>query len=115
MSVAEFIGDEVSAAGYRLCGIDVHIADDSNILSLINQACESASLLLISNNIAARLDAEELERLKKNINPPVLFVSDLVSDFVSDPSGDPGSNLDTDKSTLPDISTLIHKQLGMLE
>ena len=35
MSVAEFIGDEVSAAGYRLCGIDVHIADSSNALALI--------------------------------------------------------------------------------
>jgi vacuolar-type H+-ATPase subunit F/Vma7 len=99
MSVAEFIGDEVSAAGYRLCGIDAHIADDSNALSLIQQACESASLVLIGSNTAASLDATELERLKKNIKPPVLIVDDMVSDV----------------STLPDIRTLIHKQLGMLE
>ena len=107
MSVAEFIGDELTAAGYRLCGIDVHIVDSSNALLLIEQACESASLVLIGSNTAARLDSVELERLKKNIKPPVLIVDDLVSDL--------GSDLGTDNRTLPDISILIHKQLGMLE
>ena len=99
MSVAEFRGDEVSAAGYRLCGVDVHIADHSNALSLIEQACESASLVLIGSNTAARLDSTELERLRKNIKPPVLIVDDMVSDM----------------GTLPEIRRLIHKQLGMLE
>jgi vacuolar-type H+-ATPase subunit F/Vma7 len=103
MSVAEFIGDELTAAGYRLCGIDVHVVDSSNALSLIEQACESASLVLIGSNTAARLDSVELERLKKNIKPPVLIVDDL------------GSDLSSNNRTLPDISTLIHKQLGMLE
>ena len=98
MSVAEFIGDEISAAGYRLCGIDVHIADRFNALSLIKQACESAPLVLIGSTTADYLPAAELNTLMASIRPAVLVVPDV-----------------TGRQVVPDISTLIHKQLGMLE
>lgn len=98
MSVTEFIGDEVSAAGYRLCGIDVHIADRHNALSLIKQACESASLVLIGSSTAQYLQARELDGLMENITPPVLVVPDVAG-----------------TQAVPDIATLIRKQLGMLE
>ena len=98
MSVAEFVGDEISAAGYRLCGIDVHIADRFNALSLIKQACESAPLVLISNSTAGYLQAAELKTLMASIRPAVLVGPDVA-----------------DRQTVPDITTLIHKQLGMLE
>ncbi|MDX2486399.1 MAG: hypothetical protein QNL03_02765 [Gammaproteobacteria bacterium] len=98
MSVAEYIGDEVSAAGYRLCGVDVHIADRHNVSSLINQACKSASLVLVGSSTAQFLPAAELELLMENITPPVLVVPDIAG-----------------RQTVPDITTLIHKQLGMLE
>ena len=50
MSVAEFIGDEVSAAGFRLCGIDVSITDGSDVIALIHQARKRASLVLVSSS-----------------------------------------------------------------
>jgi vacuolar-type H+-ATPase subunit F/Vma7 len=98
VSVAEFIGDEITAAGYRLCGIDVHIADRSNALSLIKQACESASLVLIGSSTADYLPAAELGSLMASISPAVLVVPDVAG-----------------RQAVPDITTLIHKQLGMLE
>ena len=98
MSVAEFVGDEISAAGYRLCGIDVHIADRHNALSLIKQACESASLVLVSSSTAQYLAASQLEALMESITPSVLVVPDIDG-----------------RQAVPDIATLIHRQLGMLE
>jgi vacuolar-type H+-ATPase subunit F/Vma7 len=98
MSVTEFIGDEVSAAGYRLCGVKVHIADRSNALSLINQACKRASLVLIGSSTAACLDNAQLDQLLANIAPPVLVVPEIAG-----------------RQSVPDITTRIHKQLGMLE
>ena len=90
MSVAEFVGDEVSAAGYRLCGIEVHVADSGNALSLIKKSCERASLVLVSST--------ELDELLVNIQPPVLVVPDVCG-----------------LQDMPDIASRINKQLGLLE
>lgn len=98
MTITEYIGDEISAAGYRLCGVDVRIADRHNALSLIHQACKSASLVLVGSSTAQILPATELELLMSNITPPVLVVPDIAG-----------------TQTVPDITTLIRKQLGMLE
>ncbi len=98
MSVAEYIGDEVSAAGYRLCGVNVHIADRHNASSLIKQACRRASLVLVGSSTAHYLRSTELDALMANVNPPVLIVPDVRG-----------------RQAVPDIATRIHKQLGMLE
>lgn len=98
MSVTAFIGDEISAAGYRLCGVDVHIADSVNALSLIKQACESASLVLVSSSTAQYLTTGERAVLMENITPAIVVVPDIAA-----------------KQAVPDIATMIHKQLGMLE
>lgn len=98
MSIAEYIGDETGAAAYRLCGVNTHVADWHTASSLIEQARERASLILISSSIAQYLRSAELDALLASINPPVLIVPDV-----------------RDRSSVPDIALLIHKQLGMLE
>jgi len=98
MSVAEFIGDEVSAAGYRLCGIDVHIADGSNVMPLIKEACERASLVLVSSSAVQNIHRSELDELLASIQPPVLVVPDVRG-----------------LREVPDIVSRIYKQMGMLE
>ena len=98
MSVAEFIGDEVSAAGYRLCGIDVHIASSSNALSLIRKACERASLVLVGSSIVQYIPGTELDQLLASIRPPVIIVPDVRG-----------------LQDVPDIAARINKQLGLLE
>ena len=98
MAVIEFIGDEVSAAGYRLCGIDVRIAERGNVVSLVKQACERASLVLLASSAARTIPASERDKLLASIQPPVLIVSDVRG-----------------MQTVPDITGRIYKQLGMLE
>jgi vacuolar-type H+-ATPase subunit F/Vma7 len=98
MSVAEFIGDEVSAAGYRLCGVDVIIADEGNVLSMIRKSCERASLVLVGSSLAQQLQRADLDALLANIQPPVLVVPDV-----------------SDRHEVPDIASRVNKQLGLLE
>ena len=98
MSVAEFVGDEVSAAGYRLCGIEVHIADSGNALSLIKKSCERASLVLVGSSMLQHIGSTELDELLVNIRPPVLVVPDVCG-----------------LQDMPDIASRINKQLGLLE
>lgn len=98
MAVAEFIGDEISAAGYRLCGIESHIADRKNALSLIRQACERSSLVLVGSGVLQYLQSQELDDLLVNIEPPVLVVPDIRG-----------------LHEMPDIASRINKQLGLLE
>ena len=98
MSVAEFIGDEVSAAGYRLCGVNAHVANGNNVVDLVKQACERASLVLVGSNVVEKLNKQELDELLANTEPPVLVVPDVRG-----------------LKEVPDITARIHKQLGMLE
>ena len=98
MAVAEFIGDAVSAAGYRLCGIETRIADRGNALKLINKACDRAELVLISSSTLPYLRAEELDELLARTRPPVLIVPDVRG-----------------LHDVPDIASRINKQLGLLE
>ena len=98
MSVAEFIGDEVSAAGYRLCGVDVHIANETNALSLIRKSRERASLVLVGSGTAQYLHSAELDELLASVQPPVLVVPDV-----------------SDSHAIPDIASRVNKQLGLLE
>ncbi|NNL06263.1 MAG: hypothetical protein HKO86_00955 [Gammaproteobacteria bacterium] len=98
MKVAEFIGDEVSAAGYRLCGVDVYVADESNALSKIKKSCERASLVLVGSSLAQQLQRADLDALLASIEPPVLVVPDV-----------------SDTHDVPDITSRVNKQLGLLE
>ncbi len=98
MPIAEYIGDEISAAGYRLCGIDVHIADKHNALSLVKAACARASLVLLGSKTALYINSKELDALMLNIQPPVMIVPDAGK-----------------LQSVPDITPLVYKQLGMQE
>ena len=98
MAVAAFIGDEVTAAGYRLCGLDVYVADLSNVGHHVKQACEHASLVLIGSNVVKGLDSQQLDDLLASSEPTVLVVPDV-----------------RELEDVPDIASRIHKQLGMLE
>ena len=102
MSATVYIGDEVSAAGYRLCGAETYVAGDHDVASLIERACESARLVLIGSSAVRCLDEREREVLMSRITPSVLIVPDVTA--VSD-----------EGKAAPDIAALIHKQLGMLE
>ena len=47
MSLPVFIGDEVSAQGYRLAGLQTLIPGEDDLLALVKPGCEQAPLVLI--------------------------------------------------------------------
>lgn len=98
MSVPVFIGDEASAAGYRLAGLQVRIPREDDPLTTVRRTCEQASLVLISAAIARRLAPGDLERLLAAVQPAVVVVPDL-----------------RQHSAMPDLVTRVRQQLGMLE
>ena len=52
MSLPVYIGDAVSAAGYRLAGLRIHVPDTADIQAEIEQACGDTPLVLLGADIA---------------------------------------------------------------
>jgi vacuolar-type H+-ATPase subunit F/Vma7 len=98
MPVPVFIGDEVSAAGYRLAGLEVRVPHDDELRATLRQACDEAPLVLISAALAERLPAAERDACLAGIAPPVVVVPDLRAG-----------------TAVPDLATRLRAQLGMLE
>ena len=93
-----FFGDEASAAGYRLAGVDVFTPDCSELPGLLQAAGKEASLVMISARLVQCLSEAKLEQLLTSTNPPVMVVPD-VSGAVA----------------FPDLATRLRRGLGLLE
>lgn len=93
-----YIGDEVSACGYRLAGLRTHIPVQKNLPAELDSIAEDSSLVLLSAEIAARLPDTERKRLLARIKPPVVVVPDVRG-----------------QTELADMATYLRKQLGVLE
>lgn len=98
MSLPVFIGDEVSACGYRLAGLQVHVPDRDQLDAVLAAACEEAPLVLISAGVARWLPAVQLERLLARVAPLLVVVPDV--------RGMAGPD---------DVASRMRRQLGMLE
>jgi vacuolar-type H+-ATPase subunit F/Vma7 len=93
-----FIGDEVSACGYRLAGLQVHVPGRDELDAVLAAACEEAPLVLISAGVARWLPAAQLERLLARVEPLLVVVPD-----VREPAGP------------DDVASRMRRQLGVLE
>ena len=96
--VPVYIGDEVSACGYRLAGLETLVPAESSLVTDIEQAVSNAALVLISAEIAVRLPEDKREQLLARIHPPVVVVPDVRGN-----------------AQLTDMATRLRKQLGVLE
>jgi vacuolar-type H+-ATPase subunit F/Vma7 len=88
----------VSAAGYRLAGLRVHVPDTAELLMQIEQAAADASLVLLGADLAAQLPVAALDRLLSAVTPAVVVVPDVRGQAV-----------------LPDLANRLRQQLGVLE
>ena len=93
-----YIGDEVSACGYRLAGLNTHVLAQKNLSAELDSIVEGSSLVLLSAEIAAALPDARREQLLASINPPVIVVPDVRG-----------------QTQLADMATYLRKQLGVLE
>ncbi len=98
MSRSAFIGDEVSAAGFRLAGMEVHAPAAEAVAGLFQELQTRRELILVTAEMArcipSRILAEALMRGK----PLVLLVPDV-----------------RDRVRPPDLAQTLRRQLGMAE
>ena len=98
MTAPVFIGDEISAAGFRLAGVRIRTPQAEDLLKVVEWARNNAPLILITSEFAAMLPSNEYERLVSQESPAVQVVSDLRA-----------------KITVEDLNTRLRTQLGIVE
>jgi vacuolar-type H+-ATPase subunit F/Vma7 len=72
-----YIGDEATAAGFRLAGVRVCATQDGEEAAAFAAAPRDASLVLVSSSVAARLRDAALDAALAALAPLVVIVPDL--------------------------------------
>jgi len=93
-----FIGDEVTAAGFRLAGVRIRTPKQEDLPAIITWAQRNASYILITAECVAMLDKEQQTQLVGQLQPPVVVVPDIRV-----------------KTPIEDLATHLRMQLGVLE
>ncbi|MDH4047904.1 MAG: V-type ATP synthase subunit F [Gammaproteobacteria bacterium] len=99
MPAPVFIGDEVTAAGYRLAGARVLVpdsGDDRDVSATFAEALRSADLVLISAACAGELPADLLDRAVRAADPLLLIVPDAAG-----------------RVSMPDVAADVGRALGI--
>ena len=91
-----YLGDEISAAGYRLAGAQVEVPAEGAETDALAQARRRAPLVLVSAAVAARIERGALQAALAALTPLVLVVPD--------PQGG---------APLPDMAARLRTQLGL--
>lgn len=79
MTIPVFIGDELTACGYRLGGARIRLADEDKLEKIFADEAANASLILLSAQWAARLAPDTLNSALKKLHPLVVIVPDAQS------------------------------------
>ncbi len=72
-----FIGDEISAAGYRLAGLRTRSPNAAEMVEVFRWACTETELLLLGIKQARQLPAAELAQALRAPLPQILIVPDI--------------------------------------
>ncbi len=91
-----FIGDRLSAAGFRLAGM--RIAPPREAEQCLSTPPEDAALLVISAEILPQIDKELLSKAQRRLTPGLLVVPDVRGRHAPD-----------------DTAARLKRQLGMAE
>jgi vacuolar-type H+-ATPase subunit F/Vma7 len=73
---AVFIGDEVTAAAWRLAGLTAQAPKTSDVRQAFEKACGEADLVVITADYARALDEDSLHSAVRHADPLVLVVPD---------------------------------------
>lgn len=76
MAAPLFIGDEVTAAGYRQAGARTIVPPSGGVQSAFEAALQATDLLFITSACAAEIPAPLLDRATRAGEPLVLLVPD---------------------------------------
>jgi len=89
-STSIFVGDELSAAGFRLCGLDVRVPSAGDEAACLQRALEQARVVLVGLRCARAIPPEALEAALTLVSPLVMVVPDWDG---SQPAGDPANKV----------------------
>ena len=96
MSAPAYLGDEVTAAGYRLAGARVRVPRRGEEAAALAAACAEAPLVLVSAAVAVRIPESSLKSALAALVPLVLVVPDPVDD-----------------TPVPDVAARLRRELGL--
>jgi vacuolar-type H+-ATPase subunit F/Vma7 len=98
MTLCAFIGDEVSAAGFRLAGVEVHVPAAGELPGLFARLRGRTDLILMTAEAAQGLSEDTLRGALAAGRPLVLVIPDVRG-----------------RMAPPDVSAALRRQLGMAE
>jgi len=98
MALFCYIGDEVSAAGFRLAGTAVIVPAPGGETAALATARADAAVVLIAADVAARVSPRDLVLARAAIAPLTLVVPDLRGE-----------------TAMPDVAARLRAQLGLEE
>lgn len=98
MTTPIYIGDEVSAAGFRLAGLRIRIPEEGDYQQALDWAMDQGPLVLISAAVANEIPVQILDNYLSSISPAVIVVPDVHGN-----------------APMPDLSTRLRRQLGVQE
>jgi vacuolar-type H+-ATPase subunit F/Vma7 len=94
-----FIGDEVTAAGYRLAGLEVRTAEPAQARAALDQArSEEPPVILVTAELARAIPPAEMDGLVASAHPPIQVVADAGG-----------------RTLPPDLAARIRSQVGAAE
>jgi len=98
VSVPIYIGDEVSATGFRLAGLRTRTPGPDDCEEVLKWACNEAPLILISAGLAECIPQPRLDECLARQDPPIVVVPDVLG-----------------RASMPDLANRLRRQLGVLE
>jgi vacuolar-type H+-ATPase subunit F/Vma7 len=98
VSVPIYIGDEVSASGFRLAGLRTRSPEPDECEEVLQWACNEAPLILISAALADCIPQHRLDECLSRQSPPIVVVPDVLG-----------------RASMPDLANRLRRQLGVLE
>ena len=98
MGGAVFIGDELTAAGFRLAGIDTLVPEPEATGEALREARKQAALVIMTADLARRVPGDQLEAALIAEWPAVAIVPDALF-----------------RADMPDLSAKLRRALGIEE
>lgn len=98
MGAAVFIGDELTAAGFRLTGIDTVVPQPEAAGEALRDARKEAALVIMTADLARHVPADELEAALIAEAPAVAVVPDVLF-----------------RTAVPDLARRLRRALGIEE
>lgn len=78
MAGAVFIGDELSAAGFRLAGVETVVAAPGQAGAALQEARGAADLVIMTAGLAGHVPAEEIEAVLRAGAPALAIIPDVL-------------------------------------